>query len=409
MNWILEGRSLYSARKPYLKLKMSIGEFFKSRVVFMKQLHMKFSEFEKPYLESEYNQMHLEIPTPDWPSWQPRALPPLGGLGPFDPPSVPRQTGPFPQDKDDDWKFLGCEMYIFPTSVEPGGSYTIKFARGDDPIVSISIEGPGSITASSLPGCTGDAGGLCTIYLYMYEDVGDWEWITITPTTATGRTCGRVAMIEAACDPTAVIQYTTLQMAVDEAQTLTASIEGEDYDWAISSGGGSLSVAIGNSTVYTAPSSNDATCSQNSTITLSCDGVVIDSITIAVNKWTGDEDAYKVWENYYSVVTCPSTYEYTTSPSCPCNLVGGSLICCPSYYGAVGHYRCDGVWNSEDLLCSKNSYGVVANCGVCDTRCPPLISDCDTCMASLGYTMDTSIDLRTQAMKDGGCCPEGLL
>lgn len=58
----------YSARKPYLRLKKSIVELFKEPIRHLKEIVLKESQFEKPYLDSEYPTMHLDLPFPDWPT-----------------------------------------------------------------------------------------------------------------------------------------------------------------------------------------------------------------------------------------------------------------------------------------------------------------------------------------------------
>ena len=60
---------MYSGRKPYFKAKDSIVEFFKTPVRYLKDLVLKESQFEKPYMEDDYQAMHLDLPTPGWPSW----------------------------------------------------------------------------------------------------------------------------------------------------------------------------------------------------------------------------------------------------------------------------------------------------------------------------------------------------
>ena len=90
---------------------------------------------------------------------------------------------------------------------------------------------------------------------------------------------GHVAPV---CDCTGIsISYTTQQMAVDEEQNLsvTGAVSGCTYSWGLS-GGGSLSVAEGISTIYTAASSKD--CENNPTITLSVNGSECDSLYIVV-------------------------------------------------------------------------------------------------------------------------------
>jgi len=61
---------VFSARKPYLNLKKSVTEFFSSPARFLKPSGQKESQFEKPYLDSEYQAMHLDLPIPDWPTWK---------------------------------------------------------------------------------------------------------------------------------------------------------------------------------------------------------------------------------------------------------------------------------------------------------------------------------------------------
>ena len=59
----------YSARKPYLKLKQSIVDLFQAPIRYLKESSTKESQFEKPYMDEDYQAMHLDLPTPDWPSW----------------------------------------------------------------------------------------------------------------------------------------------------------------------------------------------------------------------------------------------------------------------------------------------------------------------------------------------------
>ncbi len=93
----------YSARKPYLRLKQSIVELYKERIRYLKEIVTTESQFEKPYLDSEYPTMHLDIPVPDWPTpipptpKPPRPPVPKGRFGdPVDggvPPEDPACTG----------------------------------------------------------------------------------------------------------------------------------------------------------------------------------------------------------------------------------------------------------------------------------------------------------------------------
>lgn len=160
------------------------------------------------------------------------------------------------------------------------------------------------------------------------------------------------------------IGYTTLGMSTGEEQVLTVqnSVGGCTYNWEIVSGGGSLSSNTGMSIVYTAPSSNP-NCIYNPTIELSC-GDVCDSITIAANDYAGTAWAYKIWQE------------------CVPHGVEGR------YYKLMDGYSCDGVHQfGPNYSCSGTDE---ANC---IAVCPPIGVE----------------DVRTQVMKDGGCCPEALL
>jgi hypothetical protein len=57
----------YSIRKPYYKLKQDTTSFFTAAVRHLKSaIVMAESQFEKPYADSDYHQMHLNLPTPDF-------------------------------------------------------------------------------------------------------------------------------------------------------------------------------------------------------------------------------------------------------------------------------------------------------------------------------------------------------
>jgi len=58
------------ARKPYLGLKRSLTDFFRTPVRYLKESNVKESQFEKPYLGRDYRRMHFALPAPDWPTWK---------------------------------------------------------------------------------------------------------------------------------------------------------------------------------------------------------------------------------------------------------------------------------------------------------------------------------------------------
>ena len=157
------------------------------------------------------------------------------------------------------------------------------------------------------------------------------------------------------------IGYTTLQMSTGEEQVLTVEnpVDGCIYSWAIA-GGGNLSSSTGLSVVYTASFSNPNCKLNPSIIYLSC-GDVCDSIAVATNEYTGPANAYEIRE-----------------ADCYKNA---------HWHLRKFHKKCDGTPGTSYLWCSSTSY---AQC----------VIDCEPGKVT---------DLRTQAMKDGGCCPEALM
>lgn len=55
-----------SRRRLYLNLKSGIVSLFKTPAHYLKELTGKHSLFEKPYLDKDYRQMHLNLPVPSW-------------------------------------------------------------------------------------------------------------------------------------------------------------------------------------------------------------------------------------------------------------------------------------------------------------------------------------------------------
>jgi hypothetical protein len=236
---------------------------------------------------------------------------------------------------------------------------------------------------------------------YNYEDKYDGEITgTVVPPTCTGS-----------------ILYTTQQMSVGQSQTL--SMEASTYycvefTWALS-GGGSLVTTP--SVVYTAPATNP-NCNQNATISLLCNGVVIDTLEIAINTVTG--------ELAYRALSC--RYE----GSCETDTPWGTIY--QSAYVWIDRYLCDGTYNGHET-----SVCYVAG-GACS---PPMPTDCEGCAATqhftaCGVTYDNSnrstcegtalkcgtlclwglgpgaligepLDSRTPEQKAAGCCPAALL
>jgi hypothetical protein len=198
------------------------------------------------------------------------------------------------------------------------------------------------------------------------------------------------------------IAYTTLQMAVNEQQSLSVDDPSacSTYRWALS-GGGSLSTEEGISTVYTAPADND-NCASNATITLYCTRTggaeaEIDSITIAVNKVTDHIIA--------------AQYNGPCEEGCSKTWTGSYWMCVYEYWYYQTLYHCDGTVHS-----GPTKKILISSSGGCQYfSCAKLHANCDnnsSCVAVGGccnkYTPGYS-DLRSAAQIAAGCCPAQLL
>ncbi|MEA3515212.1 MAG: hypothetical protein U9R34_07055, partial [Nanoarchaeota archaeon] len=210
----------------------------------------------------------------------------------------------------------------------------------------------------------------------------------------------------------ASIGYTTQQMSVDEVQTLTVewAVSGATYNWEITSGGGSLSSATGLSVDYTAPTTN-ANCANNPNITLSTGGAVSDSLQLAVNG-AGGSHAVR-W--YRDVEITHTSFDGCTQVSGTCTgcyitrfkkAKYSKILCNGSNMFDEGHYYSCGSDNSctywSCVYCAAGE-----QCpGSCAGKCPyPSDSEIiNNCINQCG-----SVDVRTDLLKEQGCCPYQLL
>lgn len=200
---------------------------------------------------------------------------------------------------------------------------------------------------------------------------------------------------------TAEISYTTLQMQVSQEQTLSvinSTCGGAPYTWASSSG--SLSSSAGNTIVFTAPSSN-VNCDNNATITLSYNGEVVDSITIAVNAVVGTIEAVYTFSSHSCVTTNPPLNNCTERRS----------------YKNI--YYCNGTLN-PNVLCSVDCRVRVTKCTGSPPYTPPpecssLLSELTEYVCGEGNKLMSDIpddgvrDVRSEYYKSLGCCPVQLL
>jgi len=182
------------------------------------------------------------------------------------------------------------------------------------------------------------------------------------------------------CPVTASILFTTNQMRVDETQTLTIDFAltacgAPEFTWTLAAGSGALSHATGDHTVYTAPATN-VNCAGNPTITLSCGGVVLDTLKIAVNS---------SWSSYHALTDCCQ---------CDWNWCKNNNIRHCEYY-----YNCDGTLHAgvNSAYCQGGAFPCHS-----PVNAEGLYSN-QTCTA-LGW-IDGVNDTRTAGMKTEGCCP----
>ena len=210
----------------------------------------------------------------------------------------------------------------------------------------------------------------------------------------------------------ASIGYTTQQMSVDEVQTLTVewAVSGATYNWEITSGGGSLSSATGLSVDYTAPTTN-ANCTNNPNITLSTGGTVSDSLQLAVNS----AGAWHALNWYRDAEINPTSFD-------ECTQVSGTCTGCYITRVKKAKYSkimCDGSnMFDEDhyYLCGSDSSCTYWDCQYCAAgeQCP------GSCAGKCPYPSDSeiigncinqcgSVDVRTDSLKEQGCCPYQLL
>ena len=235
---------------------------------------------------------------------------------------------------------LGLEMGYTKTDmvVDEQQALYVKDSNGDTvacPITTWTLSGVGSLSESvgpttvyTAPSYSGSGADSATITLWCGGAVKDTLVISVAHS----------------CDCLDTIGYTSLQMSVSGSQTLTASGAQDDdcYAWAITSGGGSLSVLTGKSVVYTAPASN-ANCSSNPTITLSCGGVAIDTIKLAVNADTSGNWAVNTYTEY-KCEHIPEDDPYITK-----------------VYLYKNQYSCDGSLNPYTGISVDCKFGASAN------------------------------------------------
>ena len=128
----------YSARKPYLKLKQSIVDLFQAPIRYLKESSTKESQFEKPYMDEDYQAMHLDLPTPDWPSWD------FGwesGKEKVWAGSIPKKEEPLLPPEELSFGDSGDESKRNPCSFEPRQKYCTQMKELDLPVTLAGASG----------------------------------------------------------------------------------------------------------------------------------------------------------------------------------------------------------------------------------------------------------------------------
>lgn len=192
----------------------------------------------------------------------------------------------------------------------------------------------------------------------------------------------------------AYIQYTSSQMACDEEQTL--QVRGDRscvYTWVITSGGGSFEYyttdnqhSIGISVNYIAPSSNE-NCASNPVISLYCNGVFANALSIAVNCNSTLDPAY--WK-----IVDAGCYPWWANPA---------VTICGAY---ITWYYCNGNPNPGMTNCFADNSSR-SGCAACKAAILP--GGCYVGGLTVNQVLAIPPDQRTALMKTGGCCPYQLL
>jgi len=202
----------------------------------------------------------------------------------------------------------------------------------------------------------------------------------------TGEPCDTIDITFYPCPKNAYITYTTQQMHTDESQTLGIDRQdgecagsGANWLWELS-GGGSLSDPTSpTGCIYTAPPDN-ANCEDTPTIILSCDGVVMDTLSIVVNAYPTNYTAYQQ-NSQLSLL------------SSACHRGAWNQNVGDNYWFRTTWYDCEdnAITYREGAFCHILTGAQTAGCST-------NAADCDF----------EAHDQRTEAMREAGCCPAEL-
>lgn len=450
-----------TSRKPY-RSDAAFYTDYKDEIPDGDYYGLKHSEFKKPWLPaSGYDEMEykwdfpleylnpisadFEVPDmgkykfPDAPTVNPNWTPPRWN------PQYP--TPEFPEPKPYAKKKPGtnggtqiiwtyCEGHGFEFC--PGETVSVKFTEyTTDPIVAVDAGGAPIIrTPFGMLGESrhrpGYPEGTFTVTIKIPETTG--RDIDVTATTKSGETCvsrGTQRATCLGCEGVSIL-YTSTQMQVGESQLLSVNnpMMGTKYEWELI-GPGTLTEQRGLNTAYIAPSSNPNCRSASIRLFDYNTRQICALLSIAINAYTDPgKVAFREANNdYHADYVCAKL-----APD-PCDIVMDCLSENPDNPGfAIGYrctyteYACDGSPimalqyvktgcppQMNAILTEKQhcaSYGTSCCGGGCN-KC----SDANAIALAQQVLIEANCinirgpwgDVRTQDMKDAGCCPSQLL
>lgn len=242
--------------------KMSLREFFSAPTRYLAESISKESEFEKPYLDENPRKMHLDFPTPDWPSF---SLP-----GPF--PDIP---GPVPG-----LSLCAITCYAPSDCDEPIWCHPSIWCGNDlgCTLCSWIVEGA---TSGYTPHLTGVGGWGIDIWIDdTLVETGGEALIHVQMTDPCGNLCGEdIEVTCKKCPPDVVMTWDTVSSAETIGQSDNVSVYVKDglgpYNWSVSGTGFSLNAPVTSGLANVLRSDGSACGSATITVTDFCEDTAI--------------------------------------------------------------------------------------------------------------------------------------
>lgn len=284
---------------------------------------------------------------------------------------------------------MGLEISYTKTTMDLSEQQVLRVKDSNGDIVDVDIvvwflTGVGSINADI---------GSTIVYTAPSENVTDTDTATIEMWCNGVLKDTLIISIPYKCtESNTSVGYTTTQMNINQQQTLQllgGSTECESQcEWSVDNG--TLSSSSGAEVTYTAPSSN-ANCGGNATVVLTCNGVVVDTLNITINAYSGSTQAALLW--YHTISERPWE-ELCVGPNHLWCSPRGPEIC----YAARVEVKfiriyCDGSESAPVVYSALTCY--------CKTV--------EECFAINGGVSEELVDGRSAALIAAGCCPEQLM